>query len=110
MDDDNTEEPELEVSLKEIEAEIWRRKRAKANDRKAEDARMLIEAGEGRVNFRYLITITKIYLQGLGKRKKKPSKKPVSFFLSPNTTIMKNIVHVSMVRGRKKKKTTLTEC
>ena len=53
MDDENTEEPELEVSLKEIEAEIRRRRRAAGNDRKAEDARMLIEAGEGRVSFRY---------------------------------------------------------
>jgi hypothetical protein len=80
MDDDNAEDPVLEVSLKEIEAEIRRRKRAIANDRKAEEARMLIEAAEGKVSIRYQITTAKFYLQGLGKRRKKHSKRPASIF------------------------------
>ena len=52
MDDNNPDDPELAVSLKEIEAEIQKRKRKMANDRKAEEDRMLIEAAEGKVSIR----------------------------------------------------------
>ena len=80
MDDDNPDDPELVVSLKEIEAEIRKRKRKIANDRKAEEDRMLIEAAEGKVSIRYKITIAKYYLQGLGKRRKRHWKIPASIF------------------------------
>jgi hypothetical protein len=105
MDDDIAEDADLK---KEVEAEIRRRKRAIAKAEKAEEDRKLIVAAEGKVSVKYRITITKYHLQGLGKRRKKRSKMPASIF-HLQSIFIKNI-YVSMVRGTKKKKTSLTEC
>lgn len=76
MDDDFAED--LEVQKKYIEAEIRRRKRALAKAQQVEAERMLIEAAEGKVSFRYRITTAKFCLQGQEKRRKRHSKMPVS--------------------------------
>ena len=76
MDDDIAED--LEAQKVHIEAEIRKRRRAIAKAQKDEEERMLIEAGEGKVSFKYQITATKFYSQGLEKRSRKHSKMPVS--------------------------------